>query len=136
MIPSDPVTLCLALAIFYEARSEPLEGQLAVAKVIINRVEHPRYPDNICGVVWQPYQFSFTHDGLPENPWAYPEGPDLQSWRQVLLITEAILEDPEGTLPDLQATYYHADYVYPYWASQFNHEATIGTHIFYVNPDQ
>ena len=59
---------CLAIAMYYEARNQPIDGQLAVAQVIMNRVESPRYPDTVCEVVWQPKQFSFTHDGLPERP--------------------------------------------------------------------
>lgn len=57
--------LCLATAIFFEARGEPIEGKELVANVILNRVEHSSYPDAVCGVVNQPKQFSYTHQ-LPK----------------------------------------------------------------------
>jgi len=58
--------LCLSLALYHEARGEPLNGQRAVAEVIMNRVESDRFPDTICGVVMQPNQFSF----VSPNGWA------------------------------------------------------------------
>ena len=59
---------CLAALIFFEARGESLEGQIAVGEVAINRVESPRWPNDICAVVMQKKQFSYTHDGLSDNP--------------------------------------------------------------------
>ena len=59
--------MCLAAAVFFESRSEPLEGQRAVAEVVMTRVESPRWPDEICAVVFQHKQFSFTHDGKSDN---------------------------------------------------------------------
>ena len=58
--------LCLALAVYHEARGEPLIGQKAVAEVVMNRVASDRFPDTICGVVMQPKQFSF----VSTNGWA------------------------------------------------------------------
>ena len=54
--------LCLTVAIYYEARGEPIEGQAAVAQVILNRVQHPDFPDDACAVVFEPDQFSFVGD--------------------------------------------------------------------------
>jgi len=59
--------LCLATAIFFEARDQPITGQEAVADVVMNRVEHERFPDDVCGVVYQPKAFSFTHDGKSDD---------------------------------------------------------------------
>ena len=56
--------MCLAAAIFFEARDQPLDGMMGVADVVMNRVESDRWPDDVCSVVYQSRQFSFTHDGL------------------------------------------------------------------------
>jgi spore germination cell wall hydrolase CwlJ-like protein len=66
--------MCLAAAIFFEARDQPIDGQRAVADVVMNRVESNRWPDGICGVVFQDYQFSFTHDGMSDNYRKYTKG--------------------------------------------------------------
>lgn len=84
-------TMCLALAIYYETRSEPLEGQLAVAKVILNRVDSDHYPNDVCDVVYQPRQFSFTHDGKPERP-------RHDSWEGIKQMAEDILDNPDDIL--------------------------------------
>ena len=116
--------MCLAIAIYYEARNQPIEGQIAVAEVILNRVDDSRYPDNVCGVVWERKQFSFTHDGRVENP-------QHEVWFDIHLLAENILEDPEVYLLGHGATHYHADYVDPYWASELDLVGKIGDHIFY-----
>ena len=59
--------MCLAMAIYFEARSEPVEGQMAVAQVVMNRVANTRYPSEVCEVVKQKYQFAFYWDGKPET---------------------------------------------------------------------
>jgi hypothetical protein len=121
---------CLTAAVYYEARSEPLDGQRAVAQVVLNRVRHPAFPRSICGVVFQGRerrtgcQFSFTCDGsLLRAPAAGP-------WRQAEEIARAALagqtEPSVGT-----ATHYHADYVLPKWAFQLGKIGQIGRHIFY-----
>jgi spore germination cell wall hydrolase CwlJ-like protein len=58
---------CLAVAVFFESRSQPIEGQYAVAEVVMNRVESDRWPNTICDVVFQDKQFSFTHDGASDH---------------------------------------------------------------------
>jgi len=116
---------CLALAIYYEARDQPIDGQLAVAEVILNRVESPRHPNDVCGVVWDPRQFSFTHDGLPENP-------QEPIWDSIELMAEQILDDPDQTLLGIDATHYHATYVSPYWSRVLTRTGQIGDHIFYT----
>ena len=59
--------LCLSAAIYYEARNQPVDGQLAVAEVIMNRVQSDRYPDDACEVINQNKQFSYTHDGKSDD---------------------------------------------------------------------
>ena len=62
---------CLIAVIFFESRDQPIEGQFAVGDVVMNRVESTRFPNNICDVVYQKKQFSFTHDGMSDNPLKY-----------------------------------------------------------------
>ena len=123
---------CLALTVYYEARSQPLIEQVAVAQVVLNRVNSPHYPNNVCAVVYENHypnqlhkcQFSFMCDGVAET---YP---DTEAWVQANQIASLVLSP---TLPDLveKATHYHADYVSPYWASTLTKVAQVGRHIFY-----
>lgn len=121
---------CLAQAIYYEARGEPLPGQIAVAEVIINRKESRRYPNTICGVVFQNQhkknrcQFSFACDGLTDTP---PEG---KTWRKSVSLANYVMADNSLRLTDA-ATHYHADYVSPFWSEHLQKTVSIGRHIFY-----
>ena len=112
--------LCLARAVYFEARGEPLEGQLAVAQAILNRVASDRYPSSICGVVRQPGQFTFRH-GLPVRVG--------EPWRRAQAIALVAAEDmwPE-VAPN--AISFHATYVRPAWRDKVR-VAQIGRHIFY-----
>ena len=125
--------MCVALAIYFEARSEPDAGQIAVAHVIRNRIEDPRYPDNACDVVKQGYywngnpirnmcQFSFYCDGKPEDPH------DERAWRDALYIVHL-----SGLIPDITggATHYHSTKVFPEWAYTGQVTANIHKHVFY-----
>ncbi len=124
---------CLARAIYFEARSEPVDGQFAVARVVLNRTESGRYPDTICRVVYQNAhlenrcQFSFVCDGLPDEP------TDSIAWAMALGMAAALVrtEDPLLSAQVLRSTHYHADYVRPYWAPQLAMTGTVGRHIFY-----
>jgi spore germination cell wall hydrolase CwlJ-like protein len=121
---------CLATAIYFEARGEPVRGQIAVGQVILNRVRSPQFPQTICGVVYQGQmapgcQFSFACDGHTDMPkqdahWALAQ--DLSR-----KITSGQVWLPEVGY----STYYHADYVQPNWASAMNKIDSIGRHIFY-----
>ena len=122
---------CLALNIYWESRSEPVEGQLAVAAVTLNRVASELYPDDICGVVRQggetrrhKCQFSWWCDGKADEPL------DAQAWQRAMtlsrLAASGVVSDPtQGAL------WYHADYVNPYWSKRFGEGYRIGRHIFY-----
>ena len=121
---------CLAKAVYFEARSESELGQLAVAKVILNRVKNPDFPKTICGVVYQgserrnSCQFSFACDGMA-NRVRSPE-----AWaRAKRIATRAMADDP--AIHMLQAVNYHADYVTPRWAKTMKRLIRIGHHIFY-----
>ena len=123
---------CLAAAIFFEARDQPVQGQMAVANVVMNRVESPRWPDEICAVVFQPSQFSFTHDGKSDN---YRKYTSNVGDRQAIGIAEEIAKSViKGGRLGLTSTHYHATYVSPYWRKQYHLDGRIGDHIFYTAP--
>jgi spore germination cell wall hydrolase CwlJ-like protein len=121
---------CLAIAIYFEARGEPVRGQVAVGQVILNRVRSPLFPETICGVVYQGQmnpgcQFSFTCDGKTDNP-----RNDAQ-WSQAQDIARQIMTG-KLWLPEVgYSTYYHANYVSPYWTGSMSKIDKIGRHIFY-----
>ena len=121
---------CLAEALYFEARGEPVEGQYAVAEVILNRVISEEFPNSICSVVNQgtgrkhACQFSYTCDGKLERV------SNLVSYDQMVRIAGVMID---GVSPPLTAgaTYYHATSVWPSWARGFENTVTIGAHKFY-----
>ena len=121
---------CLAQAIYYEARSEPRIGQLAVADVVLNRVSSRVYPNTICEVVYQGSerrtgcQFSFTCDGSMHARLS------KRKWKESEDLAGAILAGIRAPV-SRDATHYHANYVHPHWADSLTPTATIGTHKFY-----
>jgi Cell Wall Hydrolase len=121
---------CLATAIYFEARSEPIRGQIAVGQVIMNRVRSPQFPETICGVVYQGQmapgcQFSFTCDGHSDIP------RQDEHWALAQKLARQITSG-QVWLPEVgYSTYYHADYVRPGWVSAMNKIDSIGRHIFY-----
>ena len=120
--------LCLTVAIYYEARGEPIEGQAAVAQVILNRVQHPDFPDDACAVVFEPDQFSFVGDPSDLIP---PMVENEQALRATERAAKAALEVVEGYHTHITSTHYHADYVEPYWADVYTLDFRVGNHIFY-----
>ena len=123
---------CMAEAVYFEARSEPVRGQMAVAQVVINRLKNPTYPGTVCGVVYQNQhmrnacQFSFACDGIREviN--------DRDAWVIAEEIARASLNGEAIWLEEVgAATHYHATYVRPSWAPQMQRMALIGVHVFY-----
>lgn len=122
--------MCMAVAIFFEARAEPIEGMEAVANVIVNRVEDSRYPDTVCDVVWEQRQFSFTHDGLTDDPEAHTGYQDKIAWVTSLEVAKAALR---GDLLGITSTHYHATNVLPYWTNYYSKDGQVGDHVFYTN---
>ena len=126
---------CLSPAIYYEARSEPRIGQLAVADVVLNRVASPVYPNSICEVVFQGSerrtgcQFSFTCDGSMQARL------NKRKWKESEDLAGAILAGVRAPV-SRNATHYHANYVTPHWADSLTPTATIGTHKFYRFPSR
>lgn len=115
---------CLVQAIYFEARNQSLEGQLAVAHVVLNRTKHSKYPDSICGVVFQNKQFSFTHDG--RSDYMFERQPRKNAEKISVIALEGMLPDPTNG-----ATSYHADYANPYWKKKLEPTKTIDNHQFY-----
>ncbi|WP_298400018.1 cell wall hydrolase [Sphingobium sp.] len=114
---------CLAGAVYFESKGESLEGQLAVARVIINRAKSGRFADSLCGVVYQPSQFSFVRGhGMP------PIREQSRSWRQAVAIAQIATDDSWDSLAE-GALYFHARRVSPGWGKA--KLASIDNHIFY-----
>ena len=119
---ADEESECLARAVYWESKGEPLAGQLTVAEVIINRSQSRRFPSTICGVVRQPSQFSFVRGGNIPRP------PVNAQWRTAVAIARIALADlADGGAP--RALFFHARYVRPGW--HLTRIATVGNHIFY-----
>ena len=122
---------CLANAVYFEARGEPVRGQIAVAQVVMNRVFSPFYPDNVCGVVYQnanrrnACQFTFACDGIPD----VVTEPD--AWLRAKRIARDML-DGKLWLPQVaKSTHYHAYWVHPDWVAEMRKIYHIGVHTFY-----
>lgn len=122
-LPETPLNAsakCLARAVFFEARGEPLEGQLAVAQVILNRVASGRYADDICGVISQPGQFTFARRAIDTGTSDYRIAAAIaviaqaQRWLQVVP----------------RATAFHASRVSVSWGGM-QRVSRIGNHVFY-----
>ena len=114
---------CLAAAIYYESKGEPLEGQLAVGRVVVDRSKSGRFPSTYCGVVHQPSQFSFVRGGqIPAIRTA------SAAWRTAQAIAK-IAHDGSWQSPAKGALFFHARYVSPGWRLQ--RVAQVNNHIFY-----
>ncbi len=147
-----PELYCLAQNVYFEAKSEPLAGQYAVADVVLNRVNDTRYPNTICEVVregpikesWKTKQdpnlsdderiyypkknkcqFSWYCDGKADTV------RDNDAWRMAQIVAYKILHTEKMRGITEGATHYHADYVSPAWASKIQLVGSISTHIFY-----
>lgn len=115
---------CLAGAVYFESRGEPLAGQLAVAQVIINRAEDRRFPSSYCSVVYQRAQFSFVKHG--RMPRIKTGSRAWQRAHAIARIAHRGLWDSEAS----DALYFHANYVRPSWSRRKVALATIDTHVF------
>ncbi|MBL4667060.1 MAG: cell wall hydrolase [Sneathiella sp.] len=122
--------LCLAQAVYFEARGEPLIGQVAIAEVVLNRVATKRYPNTVCDVVFQNQhmsnrcQFSFACDGKSDRP------RNIRSWERSLKIVALVMAGERSGVAK-KATHYHASYVSPRWRLSLDKVGEIGRHIFY-----
>lgn len=115
----EAIILCLALNIYYEANTEPIQGQYAVAHVTMNRLEE-KYADNVCRVVYQPNQFSWTNKNK-----TIPTKQALANAKEIAVtVLSGLSKDPT-----YGATHYHTKTVHPKWGLQ--KVTTIGNHTFY-----
>ena len=115
---------CLATGVYFEAKSEPLAGQLAVGRVIANRAKSGgRFPSSYCGVLFQRGQFSFVHGhALPSVPRS------ARQWQTAVAIAKIVDQDLKDSAVG-NALFFHARYVSPGW--RLKRVAAIGNHIFY-----
>lgn len=144
--PEDPKTLfggltedefrtrelrCMATAIYFEARDEPIRGQIAVGQVVMNRIRSPFYPKTVCGVVYQGErnrhgcQFSFTCTGKTNKV------NEQEEWATAVKLAKQVLAGEVWIAEVGYATHYHATYVHPSWRNELDRVAQIGGHIFY-----
>jgi hypothetical protein len=118
---------CLATAVYFEARGESLEGQLAVARVVMNRAASGRYPPSWCATVRQPAQFSFVRHGQ------FPAiNTSSSAWRRAQGVTRLAMANVVPSV-STDCLWYHADYVAPAWGRRLNRASKIGQHIFYTS---
>jgi spore germination cell wall hydrolase CwlJ-like protein len=127
---------CLATAIYFESRGEPLEGQIAVAEVVLNRVDDRRFPNSVCAVTNQGVesagrscQFSYACDGRSDEM-----APGVARDRSEKL-AEMMLSGRERVVTS-GATHFHATYVNPRWSRRMTRTAAIGAHVFFRNGTQ
>jgi spore germination cell wall hydrolase CwlJ-like protein len=115
---------CLAVGIYFEAKSEPLVGQLAVGEVIANRANSKgRFPSSYCGVLFQRSQFSFIRGkALPSVPRS------SRQWQTAVAVAKIVDQDLKDSAAD-KALFFHARRVSPGW--KLKRVASIGNHIFY-----
>jgi N-acetylmuramoyl-L-alanine amidase len=118
----DEQMRCLATAVYFESKGEPLAGQLAVARVILNRSQSGKFASTLCGVVKQPSQFSFVRGG------SLPPVGDSAQWRSAVGVAHVAMRDLYKS-PAPTALYFHARRVSPNWGKR--QVAAIGNHIFY-----
>lgn len=128
--PADAEHYCLSEALYWEARGEGVRGMLAVAMVILNRVEHPSFPGTICQVVHQARatkrcQFSYWCDGKSDKP------TNGGAWRRATAVATEVLSRTRPLDITSGALYFHATYVKARWISKRERTAKIGKHIYY-----
>ena len=114
---------CLAKNIYHEARGEPIEGQIAVAQVTVNRVKSGEFQSNVCRAVYADRQFSWTNTKPKKIK-------DIKAWEASVIIATAVLTQSIH-LPDFKALYFHTKQVKPSWNRNKQLVAIIGNHLFY-----
>ncbi len=131
---SDSDFDCLSQAVYYEARGEGRDGQVAVAQVVMNRAQDPRYPRTVCGVVFQGVnsgkacQFSFACDG------SMARRKEHRAWRHAQNVARDVLAGRAYSEAVDRATHFHTTGVNPAWSRTLTRVARVGTHIFYSLP--
>lgn len=120
---ADDETLCMAQAIYFEARGEPIEGRIAMMSVVMNRADNEKWEDSICEVLAEPGQFSFVKKGG-----RVPPVNEHGAWAEAWILANLIQETPNAYENLL---YFHNTSVKPGWRQNKDREAQIGRHVFY-----
>jgi N-acetylmuramoyl-L-alanine amidase len=118
--------VCLATNIYFEARNQSTAGHEYIGYVTMNRLKHSKFPNNICKVIWQNAQFSWTHDGKPDTIY------NIKAWKRAVMAGNYVINNPTKD-PTKGSLYYHAKYVKPYWAAYMQQVAILDDHIFYID---
>jgi spore germination cell wall hydrolase CwlJ-like protein len=123
----DPKELeCMAKNIYFEANTEGYQGKLAVATVTLNRSNSKKYPETICGVVWQRGQFSWTRDGKSDHV------RDHEKYLESLRVAEQVLiYEKRSNLISSNVKYFHRNTIRPRWSYKMKRVVQIGKHVFY-----
>lgn len=122
--PKPQDVACLAKNIYMEARGEPVEGQIAVAQVTLNRLNSGSFGSSICKVIYAKSQFSWTNGNLKKVK-------NNKEWEASVAVATAVLKGSIH-LPSFNALYFHTCQVKPYWAKTKTRVAVIANHIFYT----
>lgn len=118
--------MCLACNLYHEARGEEEVGIAAVAMVTLNRVQSIQYPNSICEVVWQEYQFSWTNDGLPDQIYS------PLRWEKILRISQLVLDNKLNLSKiDPNVLWYHRHDIETIWSNKMKVAAVVGNHKFF-----
>jgi len=126
VIMIDLIVMCLAMNVYFEARDQPLAGQVAVAQITMNRVASPHFPNDVCSVVYEYKQFSWFWDGKSDVP------REEKAWKRAQMVAEGVLGGSgHSELMDSNITHYHALTVQPYWSHTMTLVAEIQDHVFY-----
>lgn len=115
--------VCLATNIYYEARSSSVNDQRGVAQVTMNRADHPAFPDRVCEVVWEPYQFSWTHENY-RRPYS------RDAWSRALVIAWANYYGHDDYIISTDITHYHRFDISPRWTHHARNHRRIGAHVY------
>jgi N-acetylmuramoyl-L-alanine amidase len=134
----ETAIVCLAMNVYFEARNQPLIGQIAVAQVVMHRVYDERYPDNACDVVTQGQRYSWNKDILVRDKcqfsW-YCDGKsdkptDMYAWEKAMMVAAGVYRGAVYDMVD-RATHYHSVDVLPSWSESKQYIVRINDHVFY-----
>jgi len=114
---------CMVCNIYFESRGEPYAGKVSVGRVVLTRMKKPNFPNSACGVIYSPWQFSWTLSGPRRLPASGPEFPALQE--SLKAAREAVKRGPSGN------THFHTRAVRPNWRTSCGRSAAVGEHLFY-----
>ena len=115
--------MCLALNVYHEARGSTIDDQIDTSYVVLNRVKADRFPDTVCEVVYDPYQFSWTHDNISDIPH------EEDAWALSQVVAEAVYKGLAFDFTEGR-THYHTTRINPYWSSYANDHVVIGAHVY------